>query len=129
MDDAERFIVGQKALIEKDGKILVLNDPLRGLDFPGGKVQVGEVNLKGSLHREIKEETKIEVEIMDPFDVGYWNKTKPTYFVFFKAMYKSGEVKLSNEHDSFDWVGKKDLARLDNAHSFYRILEEYFEGA
>ena len=36
------FCVGQKAFIEKDGKVLVLNDPEEGLDFPGGKIQVGE---------------------------------------------------------------------------------------
>jgi hypothetical protein len=31
------FCVGQKALIEKNGQVLVLGDPKEGLDFPGGK--------------------------------------------------------------------------------------------
>ena len=36
------FCVGQKAFIEKDGKVLILGDPTEGLDFPGGKIQDGE---------------------------------------------------------------------------------------
>ena len=36
------LFVGQKALIEKDGKVLVLICPNGWLDFPGGKIQDGE---------------------------------------------------------------------------------------
>ena len=129
MDDAERFVVGQKALINKDGKVLVLNDPERGLDLPGGKIQVGEEDLRQALRREITEETSLEVEILDPINVGYWNKTRPTYFVFFKAKYKSGDVRISDEHDGHEWVGKEDLEKLDKSSSFYQILENYFLGA
>ena len=129
MAETEYFKVGQKALIEKGGKVLILNDPKRGLDFPGGKVEAGEENLIDSLLREIEEETTLKVTISDPFNVGYWNKTKPTYFVFFKAEYISGDVNLSDEHDNFEWVGKEDLGKLNSNHSFFKVLEKYFEGA
>ena len=42
MNDDALFCVGQKAFIEKDGKVLILNDPGEVLDFPGGKIQDGE---------------------------------------------------------------------------------------
>ena len=34
------FCVGQKAFIDKNGEILILNDQIEGLDFPGGKIQM-----------------------------------------------------------------------------------------
>ncbi len=43
MGDEAIFYVGQKALIKKDGKVLVVIDLLFGIDFPGGKIQEGEV--------------------------------------------------------------------------------------
>ena len=43
MKEDQVFYVGQKAFIDKDSQILVLNDSLNGeLDFPGGKIQEGE---------------------------------------------------------------------------------------
>jgi hypothetical protein len=50
MKDDALFCVGQKAFIEKDGEILVLNDPLEGLDFPGGKIQVGETDFAEAVY-------------------------------------------------------------------------------
>ncbi len=38
-----------KALIEKDGKVLIVFDPLYGLDFPGGKIQEGEIKNQDDL--------------------------------------------------------------------------------
>lgn len=33
-----RFYVSQKALIQKRDSVLVLFDPIEGIDFPGGKI-------------------------------------------------------------------------------------------
>ena len=61
-----RVYFGQKALIKKDGKILVLRDPLSvvvgqsGLDLPGGKYRWGKP-LDSELKREVREETGIDV--------------------------------------------------------------------
>ena len=111
------FCVGQKAFIEKDGKILILHDPVEGLDFPGGKIQEGEaidgdaLSLFCSLQREVREETNLEIEIGDPFSVWYHeffknsrNFGKVVYLVASKCKYISGELKLSDEHNSFHWV-------------------------
>ena len=37
MAEDKLFYIGQKAFIEKGGKVLVLFDPGLGLDFPGGR--------------------------------------------------------------------------------------------
>ena len=58
MKDDALFCVDQKAFIEKDGKVLVLHDPIEGLDFPGGKIQEGEAKdgNASSLIRALKRE-------------------------------------------------------------------------
>jgi len=77
MNDDALFCVGQKAFIEKDGKVLIFNDPGEGSDFPGGKIQDGEAkdgdasSLFRSLQREVREETGREIEVGNPFVVWY----------------------------------------------------------
>lgn len=73
------FCVGQKAFIEKDGKVLVLHDPGGRLDFPGGKIQEGEAkdaeasSLIRSLQREVREETGLEIGVFGPLLFGIMN--------------------------------------------------------
>lgn len=61
-----------KGIIMKGDTFLVLKQVIGGnvfWDLPGGKVEYGETPYE-TLHREIKEETGLEIEIGDP--VGMW---------------------------------------------------------
>ena len=140
MNDDALFCVGQKAFIEKDGKVLILNDPGEGLDFPGGKIQDGEAkdgdasSLFRSLQREVREETGLEIEVGNPFVVWYHefpknhrNYPKVAYLVGFKCKYISGEIKLSDEHNKFKWVDKNDYAEVDDGSDYFDALKKYFE--
>lgn len=133
------FCVGQKAFIEKDGKVLVLNDPIEGLDFPGGKIQEGEAvngdasSLVRSLKREVKEETGLDIEVIGPFVVWYHefpkehrNYDKKVYLAAFRCKYVSGELQLSDEHDKFRWVNKEDYQEVDDGSDYFDVLEKYF---
>lgn len=127
------FYVGQKAFIEKDGKVLVLQAS-DGLDLPGGKVQEGEMDsaesLAVSLKREIKEETNLEVEIIEPLFVWPRKSTKYLgeflYIVGFRCKYISGDVKVSDEHVSFEWIGKNDYEKLNDGSEYFNALKKYF---
>ncbi|MBI2057618.1 MAG: NUDIX domain-containing protein [Candidatus Yanofskybacteria bacterium] len=140
MKDDALFCVGQKAFIEKDGKVLVLNDPMEGLDFPGGKIQEGEAkngdasSLTHSLQREVLEETGLKIEVFRPFSVWYYefpknhrNYPRVVYLVGFKCKYVSGELKLSDEHNDFRWVDKDSYKKVDDGSVFFDVLEKYFE--
>jgi len=103
MKDDALFCIGQKAFIEKNGKVLVLFDPVEGLDFPGGKIQEGEAkdgdasSLIKSLQREAMEETGLEIEVFNPFAVWYHefpknhrNYPKVVYLVGFRCNINQG---------------------------------------
>ncbi len=76
MVNDQLFCVGQKAIIEKDGKVLILHDPLMGDDIPGGKVQEDETDFAKALQREVMEETGLTVKVGDPFATGYFEFKK-----------------------------------------------------
>jgi 8-oxo-dGTP diphosphatase len=134
MKDDALFCVGQKAFIEKDGEILILNDPLEGLDFPGGKIQVGETDFAEALKREVREETSLEIEVGDPFSV-WFNEFKPphrnagkkVYLVGFKCKYKSGQIVLSSEHNHFRFVNKDNFHEADDGTKYFSQLKKYFD--
>ena len=140
MKEDALFCVGQKAFIEKDGKILVLHDPIEGLDFPGGKIQEGEAkegdisSLMNSLKREVREETGLEIEVGEPFSVWYnefpkehRNYPKVVYLVGFKCKYVSGNLNLSDEHDQFKWIDSDNYKEVDDGTHYFQILKKYFK--
>ncbi len=134
MKEDALFYIGQKAFIEKDGSILTLNDPVKGLDFPGGKVQVGEIDFLEVLKREVREETGIEIEIGRPFVTWYnvlpmhhRNAGKMVFLVGYRCNYCSGEIQLSNEHDSYRWLNKDNYKEVNDGSEYYKALVKYFE--
>ena len=126
--------VGQKAFIEKDGKVLIVFDPVLGLDFPGGKIHEGETDIREALKREVREETSLEITIQEPFYAWYYefppesrNAGKKAYIVAFRCGYSSGEITLSNEHNKFQWVDKASYKSLDDGSEYFKALEKYFK--
>lgn len=117
------------AIIEMDNKILVvqrsesMKQPLKW-EFPGGKIEASESE-EESIHREIKEELDVEIEII--------NKITPTIFHYpdisiqlipFVVNYIDGEIKLK-EHSQCRIMKKNELIQLDWAEADFPILNEY----
>ncbi|NTU46495.1 NUDIX domain-containing protein [Candidatus Roizmanbacteria bacterium] len=130
MNENQLFYAAQKAFIEKKGEILILHDPLIGLDFPGGRIQVGETNLITALQREVREETTLEIQVGNPFTT--WIFKHPTtieqsFLTGYRCTYVSGEVSLSDEHDNFHWVNKDNYTQFKDSTDYYKALEHYFQ--
>ena len=103
-----------KGCIFKDGRMLVLHKPQaarkrsavphREEDLPGGCVEPGE-SLVEALAREVMEETGLAIEIDRPFNT--WSLQTPVRQIIgvdFICFWKEGEVQLSWEHESYEWL-------------------------
>lgn len=129
MKQDELFYVGQKAFIQKEGKVLVLKDRNGNLDFPGGKIQEGETNYNKSIKREVFEETGLNITIGEPF--YRWSfigtQKKHIFAIGFICKYVSGEVCLSKEHTDYKWVSKDAYKELENDSEDFKALEYFFQ--
>lgn len=109
------------ALIEKDGKYLVLKRSEKNItnkgkwQFPEGKVKFGENVLK-ALKREVEEETNLVVVDAKLFGIhSSILKEARGVFRLFRTVFRCkviGKIKLSEDHDEYAWLNKKQTERL-----------------
>lgn len=105
---------------EKD-EVLLIKNPRKGWEYPGGIIELGETVPQG-LIREIKEETGVDVEIINV--VGIYTNTKkkkgyngveevPTIVTIdFLCKYISGDLRTSNESIEVRWFSKEEALRI-----------------
>ena len=80
-------------------------------EWPGGKVDEGE-DFATALHREVREETSLEVEIKGVAGAtDFEMSTVNVVMLGLEAKLVRGEVKVSEEHDDFAWVPLSELSR------------------
>jgi 8-oxo-dGTP diphosphatase len=133
MSEHKLFFVGQKAFVRKGNEVLVINDPIEGLDYPGGRIEETDTNLVQSLQREVREEIGLEISVGKPF-ATFWHTLaahekfvgSSVLLIAYECEYVSGEIKLSHEHDSFVWVNKENYHTVNDGTSFFEMLDKYF---
>ncbi len=114
-----KLFVGAKALILHEGKALVLREAKydegtnEGLwDVPGGRIHPEE-SLHEGLRREVMEESGLEIE---PKQVLNVSETFPLINgeschivrIYYLCTPKTTEVRMSNDHDRYEWVNPND---------------------
>lgn len=111
-----QVIIGVKAAILKDGKILLMKrsdkygDISGSWDIPGGRTEAGEEPIEG-LKREVKEETGMELnQVLRPLDARtvFKNEDKQIVRITFLCT-ANGDVNLSEEHTEYNWFDLKSL--------------------
>jgi 8-oxo-dGTP diphosphatase len=122
----ERPIVGVGAiLIDKNCVLLVQRgkEPLKGeWSIPGGAVELGET-LDAALHREVWEETGLEIEsrgIVEVLDRIHSEQERVRYhFVLIDYLCRvtGGTLKAASDAADARWIQREEL----NSHSVYRV--------
>ncbi|HSE28984.1 MAG TPA: reverse transcriptase-like protein [Candidatus Saccharimonadales bacterium] len=124
-----------RAVIKQDSKVLLLrrasgNPAYIGLfELPGGKVDFGE-DPKAALQREVIEETGLEIESLQLYDVHSMLDSYDSHHQYvvlsFLATLKTGKIVLSSEHDKFDWIklGEIHLSNVTETTSRALALDE-----
>jgi len=132
------YQISFKILLRKGKKALFLRTTEGNYtDLPGGRVDNVEnkVPLKEIISREVREElgSKIKYELGEPiFQYRRYSRSRQIYILFtvYEAKYLSGDVKLSPEHNSYEWINpaiykfnKKDFEGGEE----YKTFKEYFK--
>jgi 8-oxo-dGTP diphosphatase len=117
------------AAIFRDDRILLVRrarSPANGFySLPGGRVEFGET-LHTALHREVLEETALEIEIVG---LAGWREVLPTtsggghYLIMsFAARWIRGEPRLNDELDDFKWLPPDALGDLRLTDGFEEVI-------
>jgi len=112
----KKFRFAVKGIVNKNGKYLVTKKSSiedvnpNTFDTIGGGVEFGETP-EQALHREVLEESNLKIKIIKP--VNTWtflvNDNEQVMGVTFLCEYVSGEVELSHEHSSYEWLTKEEV--------------------
>ena len=140
--DYGTFQVGLKILFRKGGKVLLLrmNDDDQWLDLPGGRIDKVEYRtpLEKIIAREVREELGAKVKYILGKPFFHFRRARRQEdahprFVFlavYDAQWKAGEITLSHEHLSYEWIDPKTyiLKQSDFGNSEeYRAFRNYFK--
>lgn len=123
--DILQRIAAKAVIVNVDGKVLILREASTYEDgnhegkyqFPGGRVNVGE-SFEDALHREVLEETGLNVKLNKPLYVGEWRpiiKGRPNQIIaiFCTCETVSTKIKLSEEHDKSLWIDPKEYKKYN----------------
>jgi 8-oxo-dGTP diphosphatase len=132
-----KLFVAMKAFIVHDGKVLILRESSKytdatnvaHYDVVGGRIVPGQ-HYAEALKREILEETGLTVEIGRPFAVNEWRPTVkgvPWQIIgtFFECSSTSDAVKLSEDHDDYQWIVPTKYKEYSVIENLYPVFKAY----
>lgn len=109
MDNLHKVSVA--ALVtNEEGKILLVNSPWRGWEYPGGLIESGET-FEEALRREVREEAGVEIEITGFVGICR-NVGKDIVNIDFTAKYAAGELTTSDESTEVGWFTPEEAFRM-----------------
>ena len=123
--------VTAKAILERDGKILLVKEPDGRWEFPGGKIEFGDTP-EETLKRELKEELNLteDLTIGSIFNTWTWVfQFDHVHLQFFMLAYKcrteQTEFKISAEHTEYGWYTKDQALKLNLTEGTKKTIQLY----
>lgn len=116
--DFALYEVACKAILKKQNNILLLLTNKGHYDFPGGRMDKSEMNLKLNvvLEREIEEElgngVKFKINNVAFVCKRYFKRDNLEHHIlaiYYLVDYISGDIKVSDEHTEYKWIEPKSI--------------------
>jgi len=117
MQEHEVVQVGQKAVLIRDGRVLILEGSAHPgtWDLPGGRINQGE-DPATALRRELEEELGARtIEILDLVHYDVWYRPNKVNILLIGHLISSPQkdFTLSKEHLSMAWVAQDELSKYE----------------
>ena len=132
-----KLFLATKAFIIYEGKVLILRESgsyqdgtnAGRYDLPGGRLNPGEKYAE-ALAREVLEETGLTIKIKKPLSVGEWHPTVrgeewQIVGIFFECEVVTNEIKLSEDHDAFEWINPTEFAQFPIIPNLHDVFKTY----
>lgn len=123
------------AIIQKDGKILLVRSPkwANKWTLPGGHIEAGESILEAAM-REAEEETGLKLKPVKILTFGELINSKdfhrPAHFIYFDCVFEviKGKLKLQkDELTESKWLTPQEALKRKLAQSYPGTLRKYIE--
>ena len=132
----QKIVLGG-VVFNKQGKVLIIqrsdnDDIYPGMwELPSGKREFFESSYN-SLIREIKEETGLDVKIIQPCSVFEYKIEKPNEIrdstqINFIVTSEITEVKLSEEHQNYAWISKDEVDKNGMSDKIKKVIQTAFD--
>ena len=139
MTDILQRVAAKALLINDEGKVLILREAstyqegtnIGRYGLPGGRTDPGESFFDG-LKREVSEECGLQFEPIKPLLVGEWFPTikgakNHITAIFFACRALTTKVRLSDEHDDFQWIDPKTYKNYDFMSPDDKVIQAWID--
>ncbi len=130
-------VVGVGAIILDGNRVLLVrraNAPLEGVwSIPGGRLELGETLTEG-LHREVREETGLRIEILDQVEVferimrdGDDRVQYHYVLIDYLCEPAGGVLRAADDADDARWVEQHEMAELTMTEGTPAVINKAFQ--
>lgn len=122
MSSPKHSLSAGAVVLNDEGKILLIKGPLRGWEFPGGIIELGE-SIQEGIIREVKEESGIDIEVTK-FCGIYQNLNVGVCATCWLAKAMGGEMQTSSESLEVGFFTLEEVSKMVTWSNFKeRILK------
>lgn len=135
MNNKKQFIGVSAFIVNSDNRALIVERAhddsfMPGyFELPGGKIDFGET-AEEALTREAKEEVALDVEVVKPYSTfSYTAKQNTEHAIDIQYIVRADntEVKLSDEHESYKWIGADEIENFKFSDEMKAVIKKGFD--